>query len=31
MNDGDDQDSSLMTEDLKNNIMTTMVEKVSEM
>ena len=27
----DDQDPGLMTEDLKNNIMTTMVEKTSEM
>ena len=27
----DDEDPGLMTEDLKNNIMTTMVEKASEM
>ena len=31
MNDNDDQDPGLMTEDLKNNIMTTMVEKASDM
>ena len=31
MNDNDDQGPGLMTEDLKNNIITTMVEKVSEM
>ena len=31
MDDNDDQDPGLMTEDLKNNIMTIMVEKVSEM
>ena len=31
MNDNDDQCPGLMTEDLKNNIMTTMVEKASEM
>jgi len=31
MNDNDNQGPGLMTEDLKNNIMTTMVEKASEM
>ena len=31
MKDSDDQDPGLMTEDLKNNIMITMVEKASEM
>ena len=31
MDDNDDQDPGLMTEDLKNNIMATMAEKASEM
>ena len=31
MNDDDDQDPGLMTEDLKNNIMETMLETASEM
>ena len=31
LNDNDGQDPGLMTEDLRNNIMTTMVEKASEM
>jgi len=31
MNDNDDQDPGLMTEDLKKDIMTTIVEKASEM
>jgi len=31
MDGGDDQDPSLMTEDLKNNIMKTILEKASEM
>jgi len=31
MGDDDDQDPGLMTEDLKNNIMKTMLEKASEM
>ena len=31
MDDDDDQDPGLMTEDLKNNIMKTMLEKASEM
>ena len=31
MNDNDDQNPGLMTEDLKNNMITTMVEKASEM
>ena len=31
INDNYDQDPGLMTEDLKNNIMTTMVEQASEM